>query len=549
MGMSASQARLIALTERMNDIEYQGQQINQQRTTLSSQVNALYNTLLEMDVPTPPSTIDYQKVVYSGVTGATRFTMSNVIPTGKNASGNNTYSIDMAYQMSGHSVSKASTSVNVSAASEFLYYKEVDQSVYRTTTSEKRFTMNTTPLKELPNASTDDASADDILVKMTVADYKKLGDDVTSLFQNTFTGNDTNKLKDTKKSIEGLDDDDIIYVQCNSSNVKSSGKLAEICGLTLGTDEEGNQTVTGELHNVYSGKLTETSEEVYSGYKTKDQIIANNLYIIENGSAKQITSREDLIDYINQNKKIVTLCDEKEWIGDNELKVDNPTYNQDANGTGLTVGKMALYNMGDQDIITKLGSASYKDYLEALRNSFPEFEGLSDKDLEDKFYVYIETKSSGSQVPHFIKKDDVGALNKEYQSAITYDYDEDGTYTKKKKEDDCELEFDASTGRIARVGIPDGNGQVIWIKLEAATETDDEAYQAAFNDYEYDKIKYDKAQQEINLKTSIIQAEDKSLELKLTRLDNERNAVNTEIEAVKKVVNDNIEKSFKTFSG
>ena len=34
----------------------------------------------------------------------------------------------------------------------------------------------------------------------------------------------------------------------------------------------------------------------------------------------------------------------------------------------------------------------------------------------------------------------------------------------------------------------------------------------------------------------------------LTRLDNERNAVNTEMEAVKKVVSDNIEKSYKTFS-
>ena len=67
MGMSASQARLIALTARMNDIEYQGQQINQQRTTLSSQINELYNSLLSMDVPTPPSTTDFTKVVYTGV--------------------------------------------------------------------------------------------------------------------------------------------------------------------------------------------------------------------------------------------------------------------------------------------------------------------------------------------------------------------------------------------------------------------------------------------------------------------------------------------------
>ena len=41
----------------------------------------------------------------------------------------------------------------------------------------------------------------------------------------------------------------------------------------------------------------------------------------------------------------------------------------------------------------------------------------------------------------------------------------------------------------------------------------------------------------------------KNLELKLTRLDNERNALNTELEAVKKVIDDAIEKGFKTFSG
>ena len=76
-----------------------------------------------------------------------------------------------------------------------------------------------------------------------------------------------------------------------------------------------------------------------------------------------------------------------------------------------------------------------------------------------------------------------------------------------------------------------------------------DAYEEAMKDYNYEKIQYDKTQEEINLKTSIVQQQDKNLELKLTRLDNERNAVNTEIEAVKKVVSDNIEKSYKTFSG
>ena len=101
---------------------------------------------------------------------------------------------------------------------------------------------------------------------------------------------------------------------------------------------------------------------------------------------------------------------------------------------------------------------------------------------------------------------------------------------------------------ITRVGIVN-NGEVSWIDVTAETVTDQDAYEEAFNDYEYEKNVYDKKQQEINAKTSIVQQQDKNLELKLTRLDNERNAVNTEMEAVKKVVSDNIEKSYKTFSG
>lgn len=55
--------------------------------------------------------------------------------------------------------------------------------------------------------------------------------------------------------------------------------------------------------------------------------------------------------------------------------------------------------------------------------------------------------------------------------------------------------------------------------------------------------------QDINVKTSLIQQEDQQLELRLKQLDTEQNALSTEIDAVSKVVKDNIEDSFKTFGG
>ena len=80
MGMSASQARLLALTARQSNLEYEGQQINQQRTSLSNQSANYYNSLLLMNVPTPPSTDDYTTVKYEFVISGNNATIGQVLP-------------------------------------------------------------------------------------------------------------------------------------------------------------------------------------------------------------------------------------------------------------------------------------------------------------------------------------------------------------------------------------------------------------------------------------------------------------------------------------
>ena len=61
MGMSASQMRYIMISGKKSDIEFQGQQINQQRTTLATESSTLNSSLLNMTVPTPPSSEDFTK--------------------------------------------------------------------------------------------------------------------------------------------------------------------------------------------------------------------------------------------------------------------------------------------------------------------------------------------------------------------------------------------------------------------------------------------------------------------------------------------------------
>ena len=65
MGMAASQARFLGLTARKSNVEYQGQQVNQQRTTLSNESANLYNEMMKLTVPTPPSSSDYYKTTYT----------------------------------------------------------------------------------------------------------------------------------------------------------------------------------------------------------------------------------------------------------------------------------------------------------------------------------------------------------------------------------------------------------------------------------------------------------------------------------------------------
>ena len=65
MGLAASQARFLGITARKSNIEYEGQQVNQQRTALAEEVNALYNKLLSLEVPVAPDTTEFYETNYS----------------------------------------------------------------------------------------------------------------------------------------------------------------------------------------------------------------------------------------------------------------------------------------------------------------------------------------------------------------------------------------------------------------------------------------------------------------------------------------------------
>lgn len=120
MGMSATQARFLSLTARKSNVEFEGQQINQQRTTLSNESASYYSQLCDMEVPTPPSVDDYTKVSYTFNDGAMTNTIISML-----AKGNGEYSISYLQQwQDDYSITPASSSLVAregSAESGYVY--------------------------------------------------------------------------------------------------------------------------------------------------------------------------------------------------------------------------------------------------------------------------------------------------------------------------------------------------------------------------------------------------------------------------------------------
>lgn len=122
-------------------------------------------------------------------------------------------------------------------------------------------------------------------------------------------------------------------------------------------------------------------------------------------------------------------------------------------------------------------------------------------------------------------------------------YDAESLKTKVEQVQKAFVDLD-DKGRAQSIRFTDSTATYA---LNTETITDDNAYQDAMNQYNYDMQVYEKRIADINAKTEKIQQQDRTLELRLKQLDTEQDALQTEMEAVKKVIEKNIESTFKTF--
>ena len=533
MGMSASQARLLSLQARQSNLEYQGQQINQARTVLSQQSTALYNSLLSMTVPTPPSTTDFQTIEYSGVMGATEFTLGTITPE---ASGD-TYNVEIKYERNGAAI-KGGSYMSVSSYNEpeYLTGTFVSYEQPQTVNYIRQGIADEVQSNELESGKYNDGT--DIMHSVTGSQPGYSGKYYYTDSKGNYVAADT-------------------YEEANANTKGGVVFIATTVGELKQNNPDYDWNNTDNLDYVYDHSDT-------GSYTTGGMTLAefnNGIYYTTTSDGKTTQVTPGMLTQVGEDingNALYTLPDNSLKAGNGNDKIKNPNYDPEEQAKGTTVGGNVVHNISEE----VLGS-SYEGALKAIANSYPEYKNASGEPdaqrISEDFQVFFQTNSAGTQVPYFVKRSEL-----EQQATIAsgtgqsqvevFSLEANGTYTEAVQTEGCKLTFDSS-GRISSIGIPikDENGEFTGnyntINLEAASVTDEQAYKDAYAEYEYETYLYDQKNKEINAKTEIIQQEDRNLELKLQRLDNERTQISTEIEAVEKVINDNIESSYKTFSG
>lgn len=155
-----------------------------------------------------------------------------------------------------------------------------------------------------------------------------------------------------------------------------------------------------------------------------------------------------------------------------------------------------------------------------------------------QFYKY----TSGGTI-YYITADDLSNNTPKGLQSSTYIVNPNATENENITLPGSSVTWD-NDGRMT--SLTDSTGKTY--SLNVTTTSDDAAYKDAMNDYSYKKELYEQGLNDINAKISTIENEDKKLELKLQDLDTQQQALSTEMDSVKKVINKNIEASFKAFA-
>ena len=511
MGMAASQARYLALTARKTNTEWEGQQINQARTALANQSANLFNRLLNMEVPNPPKETDYTQLQYSYSDGDNESVIEKWEQIGNKNSDYN-YAVTHYYLADIFTGSK----------------KQLQDPQVQLGDVLKRLNYD-------PATTTVEKEATGIKVTYKINNYP---------YEQSY---------DTKITQQMLNEDE--KLKADVTNFETAIGLAKADGLELNTDGLYGYYANGVWHFFIANEYTKTTQEAVDAdpdlkaaltkFETEKKLLAPDGSLTFDGIYGYQGEDEDETWHFTVNKDTQANSFVKAYDNVDYSTVYGPALVGNEKVTELNKliedKERGITQVSDlAQILKDCPTDSINKYLsfDEEGNLLYDGHGIYTFELNGKTYYTTEDDLQNSV------KNAVKSINGiDTQARLNY---YNASYISKKIEEtnNALLETDGN-GRFKSVKF-DNDSLTYTLNVEEVTN--EAAYQDAMNAYMYKKAQYEKEIADINAKTSIIQKEDRTLELRLKQLDTEQNALATEMDAVKKVIKDNVEKTFKTFS-
>ena len=525
MGMAASQARFLGLTARKNNVEYEGQQINQQRTMLSNETANYYNDLLGMSVPVPPSVSDYTKTVYSFEDGALTNSISSMI-----AQPNGEYLISYTSNwIDDFAAVSATTSIVTRLENESQ--TSAKSNVGAITSGLKRIAANSYSLNGNNLSAIEYLTDEDIPEKLKAAGLST--GKYYTYQENTAGGRVTHYIP--ASSVENAD-----------YRVKDKGATQDIYK-NGSTYKYGSHTL--------SEKTFTATDDIPDGLS-----VGTKYYMYNDGTNVHYFDATAIegATYDNTTNKM-TSTGVTHYVDDKMMETSSINDFTEIKNYTYNVGAKTFRVMGSQILQTELRDTDeyYKtlsdEQIEKLLAEEDKYEEILNKQYGDDsqwMVRYVHNTTSNTWEPIFTKLNTLGQTiySDNGTSLSNIPMYKIGSAQKNEEIKNVKARFEQdSTGRIINVTLRPGEKDEVTYAVSTNTVTDQAKYDDAMNQYEYDKAKYDQAIQETNAKIEIIQAEDKNLELRLKQLDTEQDAISTEMDAVQKVIEKNTESTFKTF--
>ena len=268
-------------------------------------------------------------------------------------------------------------------------------------------------------------------------------------------------------------------------------------------DGEGRNSVDVTYKN-YKNYMNQQGEGVVNA--------AEKVYLVSSSGNKIIVSNEEEMQtMINQNVELVLVSDVEK--AKQAAYSDTPDANDDNNSTSEVVNTedaTALNQETDTAETIETEKEKLSDYQKSL--ALRDFTDWSITEIDGTQY-YSKSKFEPSDFMIVSDLDDVENFQRAITEGIyyfaTYNNDDEGSKFKTLE----------------------------WATFQGGAVRD-----------EYDKSDDAAAEAKYNETLTKNQSTDKKLELELDKLNTERDALTTEIETLKKVIDDDIEQSFKVFS-